>query len=59
MVEILFTLVAEILPKTKSFTQSLLAIYFYPKTIRGKLGKITLECDVLFETRARFEPSLQ
>src|SRR6266851_9805279 len=43
---------------TKSFPQSSLTIHFYLKAIRGKLDKITLECDVLFEARARFEPSL-
>ncbi len=44
---------------TKSFPQSSLTIHFYLKAIHGRLDKITLECDVLFETRARFEPSLQ
>jgi len=45
---------------TKSFPQSSLTIHFYLKTIRGKLNRITLECDVLLKTSARLqaEPSI-
>src|SRR6266849_11178082 len=44
---------------TKSFRQFSLTIHFYLKTIRGKLNKITLECDVLLKTSARFKPSVR
>src|SRR6266404_8389168 len=44
---------------TKSFPQSSLTIHFYLKAIRGKLNRITLECDVLLKTSARLKLSLR
>jgi len=57
--EILFTFTARNLLGQASFPKPSPTICFYLKTIRGKLDKITLECDVLLKTFARFKPSLQ
>jgi hypothetical protein len=45
--EILFTLVAGILPRRNLSHKSSLTIYFYLKAMRGKVNKIALECSVL------------
>ena len=58
MVEILFTFVAGVPPARSPSYRSSPTIQFYLKTMRGKPHKITLECDVLLNTFARFKPSL-